>query len=127
MGLRGRISDDGFTLIELAVAMAIVAILAAVLVPIVTGYVNDARIARAAADVKAISSAISNFEKDVGRYPMFTSAATGLSDGGANVVRLEIPGSGLAESTGTSPWTASSPISGTDCLAASCTTSTFDN
>ena len=39
--------SKGFTLIELAVVLAIIAVLAAVLTPMVTGYLDQARVARA--------------------------------------------------------------------------------
>ena len=38
--------SNGFTLIELAVVLAIIAVLAAVLTPMVTGYIDQARIER---------------------------------------------------------------------------------
>jgi prepilin-type N-terminal cleavage/methylation domain-containing protein len=128
MGLTKYMRDEGFTLMEMAVTLAIVATLVAVLVPIVTNYVSDARIARAQSDVHAIGTAISNFQKDVGRYPMFTNAALGTSDGLANVVRLEITGTVLSESSGgISAWTATGTITGTDCLAANCVKDTYDD
>lgn len=119
----------GFTLIETIVTMTILAVLIAVLVPVVTNYINDARISRAQSDVTAIGQAIARFERDLGRYPMFSTVASGLADSTANVVRLEGPGSLLAESSGgTTAWTsAAASISGTDCLAASCVKDTFDD
>jgi len=44
----------GFTLIELAVVLAIIAILAAILTPMVTSYLDQARQARAQADLRSI-------------------------------------------------------------------------
>ena len=47
-------TNKGFTLIELAVVLAIIAILAAVLTPMVTGYIDQARETRAQADVRGV-------------------------------------------------------------------------
>ena len=88
------------TLIELAVGLAIIAILAAVLTPIVTNYVDQARVAAAQSDVKTIAEAISRFEKDVGRYPMFTSGTIALPDSAATVIRLEGPGTTVTDTSG---------------------------
>jgi prepilin-type N-terminal cleavage/methylation domain-containing protein len=118
----------GFTMIEMVVVLGIIAVLVGVLTPIVSSYIDQARVARAQADLKAIGDAISNFEKDVGRYPMYTAGAP-LTDAGANVVRLEGPGALVAESSGTSAWTSNTPTDLVDCVATSpaCTKDTFDN
>src|SRR5438128_5518705 len=82
----------GFTLIELAVVLAIISVLAAVLTPIVVGYLDQARLARAQADVRTIADAIKMYRNDTGVYPFFdTSTAAGLGTktnvaGGKDVV-----------------------------------------
>ena len=48
-------SSKGFTLIELAVVLAVLAVLAGTLTPMVVGFVDQARITRAAADVRAVA------------------------------------------------------------------------
>ena len=48
----------GFTLVEMAVVIAIIGILAAVLVPSLTGYVRKAKIAVAIADAKTIKTSV---------------------------------------------------------------------
>jgi prepilin-type N-terminal cleavage/methylation domain-containing protein len=65
----------GFTLIELAVVLAIIAVLAAVLTPLVTGYLDQARIARAQADVRTIADAMKLHQRDTGRYPVYASSS----------------------------------------------------
>jgi len=92
--MRSRTPNDGcgFTLVEMAVALAIIGILAAVLVPVMSNYVDQGRLARAQSDVKAIGDSIVNFEHDVGRYPMFKDQSLPLQDGNANIYRLDGPG-----------------------------------
>jgi len=63
----------GFTLIELAVVLAIIAVLAAILTPIVTNYLDQARVSRAMADTKTIADAIRLYRRDTGFYPIYAS------------------------------------------------------
>ncbi len=72
--------SKGFTLIELAVVLAIIAVLAAVLTPMVTGYLDQARIARASADVRTIADAVKLYNRDTGRYPIYDTNALYVSD-----------------------------------------------
>jgi prepilin-type N-terminal cleavage/methylation domain-containing protein len=73
----------GFTLIELAVVLAIIAVLAAVLTPMVTGYLDQARVARAQADVRTIADALKLHQRDTGRFPIYNSGGypATVSDG----------------------------------------------
>lgn len=66
--------SKGFTLIELAVVLAIIAILAAILTPMVTGYLDQARVARAQADARTIADAVKLYQRDTGRWPVYASA-----------------------------------------------------
>lgn len=59
----------GFTLIELILVVAVVAILAAILVPTVFSILDDAALTKGKADVKAIAGAIAKFRDDTGEYP----------------------------------------------------------
>src|SRR5882762_2025498 len=59
----GTMKSKGFTLIELAVVLAIIAVLAAILTPIVTGYLDQARVARAQADTRTVADAISSINE----------------------------------------------------------------
>ena len=65
---------------ELAVVLAIIAVLAAVLTPVVINYVDQARTVRATADVKVIADGIRLYQRDTGRFPIYTSNANGNSD-----------------------------------------------
>lgn len=59
----------GFTLIEVIVIVAILAILAGILAPMIFRQIDDAKLTRAEADCKSISSAILVFRKDLGVWP----------------------------------------------------------
>ena len=61
--------SGGFTLIEIVVAIAILAILAAVIVPKVVGKVDDAAVARAKSDVAALLTALNLYKLDNFTYP----------------------------------------------------------
>ncbi|MCP4156295.1 MAG: prepilin-type N-terminal cleavage/methylation domain-containing protein [bacterium] len=66
----------GFTLIEMVVVLAVVAILAAILTPTITQNMNDAKIARATNEAQVIGAAMASFFKDTGRWPTKTDAAS---------------------------------------------------
>ncbi len=61
--------QKGFTLIEMVVVLAVVAILAAILVPVISKNITDANISRAQNETQVIAAAISSFYKDLGRWP----------------------------------------------------------
>jgi prepilin-type N-terminal cleavage/methylation domain-containing protein len=63
----------GFTLIEMMVTLAIIVLLAAILTPIVTNYVDEARIVRAHLEAQKIADAILNFNKNTGKWAIFQS------------------------------------------------------
>lgn len=62
-------SNRGFTLIEVIVVAGIIAILAGILVPIIFKEIDEARITRAHADIRSISTALIVFRKDTGKWP----------------------------------------------------------
>ena len=59
----------GFTIIELMVVVAIVAVLGAIATPLYTEYIEKARVVRAIAEIKMISQAITVYELETGKYP----------------------------------------------------------
>jgi len=67
MDLRNR---KGFTLIEVIVVAGIIAILAGILVPLIFKEIDEARITRAAADIRSISTGILILRKDAGQWPV---------------------------------------------------------
>ncbi|KPA19795.1 Type II secretion system protein G precursor [Shimia sp. SK013] len=62
-------SDAGFSLLELMVVVVILSVLALVIVPRVIDRPDQARAARAQADIAAIASAINLYRLDNFRYP----------------------------------------------------------
>lgn len=66
-------NNKGFTLIEVIVVAGIIAILAGILVPLIFKEIDEAKLTRAAADVKSISTAILVLRKDTGSWPVSAS------------------------------------------------------
>jgi len=87
--------NKGFTLIEMVVVLAVVAILAAILTPTISKNINDAKIARATNEAQVIAASIGSFFKDTGRWP--TSDGSDLTD---NVELLYGPGDEPAADAG---------------------------
>ncbi len=71
--MRGK---KGFTLIEMVVVLAVVAILAAILVPTIEKNILDAKIARANNEVQVLGAAMASFYKDVGIWPSYSTFNT---------------------------------------------------
>lgn len=66
---RRRKTDAGLTLIELMVVVVILSLLAVVIVPRVIDRPDQARVARARADIAALSAALNLYRLDNGAYP----------------------------------------------------------
>lgn len=64
-----RPASGGFTLIELLVVMVILAVLAAAVIPRVVGRTEDAKRARAVADIESLGTALDMYHADNGNYP----------------------------------------------------------
>jgi general secretion pathway protein G len=65
-GIRG---DEGYTLTEILVVMAIIGLIAAVLVPGMVGQLGRARAKTAQVQLETVAAAVESFRSDVGRYP----------------------------------------------------------
>ncbi|MDP2662774.1 MAG: prepilin-type N-terminal cleavage/methylation domain-containing protein [Dehalococcoidia bacterium] len=70
-----RAEGLGFTLIELLVVLSILAVLAAVVIPMVTGVSTTARVTVQAADINEVQNAVTRFTSESGDWP--TKAGSG--------------------------------------------------
>jgi len=72
--IRSMKNRRGFTMLELMVVVIIVAVLAAVAVPLYTGYIKKARVSEAEARLGQILTAAKAFGQETGNWPIATSA-----------------------------------------------------
>lgn len=77
--------QKGFTLVEAAVAIGIVAILSGIIIPLVMKNLNDAKFARARNDINVIVAAIVSQQKDMGRRPTAAGGPNGANGTGDNI------------------------------------------
>jgi len=61
--------EQAFTLVELMLVLVILATLAAIVLPKLTGKSQQAKITATKTEISAISMALDNFEVDTGAYP----------------------------------------------------------
>ncbi|MDE2184070.1 MAG: type II secretion system major pseudopilin GspG [Alphaproteobacteria bacterium] len=73
---RKRRRQDGYTLMELLVVLAILGLLAAIATPMVLHYLESAKVSTAKTEVSNLSAGLDLFKYDVGRYP---TTAEGLN------------------------------------------------
>jgi prepilin-type N-terminal cleavage/methylation domain-containing protein len=98
----------GFTLIELTVVLAVIVTLALVLTPAIVNTINDARVARARADVQTLSAAITQFWTDNGFFPKWSAADNGGPGLPANVVDLLVSAGNIPTVGAPNLWTTGS-------------------
>ena len=79
-----RTKRSGFTLIELLLVVVIIGILAAIVVPKLTGRSEDAKIGATQATMKNIRTALGMYETDNGKFPTLEQGLSAL---------IEIPSS----------------------------------
>ena len=86
-----KTSRKGFTIVELVIVIAVIAILAAVLIPTFVGLVNKANVAADTALGRELNSAIAQSEKEVAT---FDEALEALRDGGFIIANLNAKADG---------------------------------
>lgn len=73
------VPDAGLTLVEMIVVLAIIALVAAIIVPNVIGRPDQARVTVAKTDLKTISAALKMYRLDNGDYPTTEQGLAALS------------------------------------------------
>lgn len=84
-------SQRAFTLIELLIVVAIIAILAAIAVPNFLEAQTRSKVARCAADMRSIRTAIESYRVDNNRYPETDLGVANLTQQGCGMLRLTTP------------------------------------
>ena len=82
-------NQQGFTLIEASVAIAVVAILSGAIAPLILKNINDSKVARAKNDVQVIAGAVAAMYKDMGTRPnakQGVTTATWISGPAGNTI-----------------------------------------
>ncbi len=86
---------QGFTLIEIVIAVAIVAIFAAAISPMVFRHLADAKIGKAQNEAETIATSVLNYYKDTGSWPY-----TNTNGPNGNTIDRTISSSSVAVGTG---------------------------
>jgi prepilin-type N-terminal cleavage/methylation domain-containing protein len=76
------VSRAGFTLVELLVVMAIIAVLAGLALPAISGAMDNGKRTKATAQINQIRTAINAFQTEYGTFP--TYGGTAVTDGTAS-------------------------------------------
>ncbi len=92
----------GFTLIEIVVVLAIIAVIAAFLTPMLFDYLKESKVIRGKADVRNIAAAITNFNRDMGVWPVYKDAP--LKGANATVLVLVTDGNDATLDAAAGTW-----------------------
>ncbi len=101
---RIRRANQGFTLIEIIIAVAVVAIMAAAITPLVIRHLDSAKLTRAKSESEMIASAVLELYKDTGYWPI--TNVNGPSGTSSRVVSSSTPavGTTAGAQTGAANW-----------------------
>ncbi|AXA35129.1 MAG: prepilin-type N-terminal cleavage/methylation domain-containing protein [Candidatus Hydrogenedentota bacterium] len=83
--------NSAFTLIELLIVVAIIAILAAIAVPNFLEAQTRSKVARCAADMRSLRTALESYAVDNNRYPETDLGTMTISQSGCGMLRLTTP------------------------------------
>jgi len=105
--------QSGFTLIEMVVVLAVVAILAAIMTPTIMKNIDDSKMARANNEVQVIAAALASCYKDLGFWPRSSDHANAATRN--NLVLLYSAQGDVATSSlgQANPWISTTATAGT--------------
>ena len=76
----------GFTLVEILIAIAVIAILTALSYPVYTGYIDKAKITRAVYSLEETRKTLEDYHITIGSYPSDINFSTGFDPQGRQVL-----------------------------------------
>ena len=85
----GKMNENGFTLIELMIVMAIIGILAAIAIPNYMSYRDKGQCSRTEADARSVSTAIANWYSDPSHTALVKTDDLNLTLSGKNTIAIE--------------------------------------
>ncbi len=98
-------AEAGLTLVEMIVVLAIIALLAAMIVPNVIGRPDEARVTAAKADLRTVASALKTYRLDNGAYPTTEQGLAALVERtSVEPVPARWPEDGYLPDVPTDPW-----------------------
>jgi len=102
---RGKTAHSGFTLIEIMVVVAIIAILGATVVPLIMDRPNEARVVRAKNDIASYASALELYRLDNFNYPSTEQGLEALvTKPGGDPEPVNWSSSGYVKKVSKDPW-----------------------
>jgi general secretion pathway protein G len=99
-----RLTQAGFTLIEIMVVVFILGLLVTLVAPKIIGRTDDARKVKATADIKGIEEALHLFKLDCGFYPSSGQGLEALVPGGSVSNCRKYSADGYLDRVPVDPW-----------------------